>query len=82
MNFAYSQLISTYFLAYFALGLSRNLSRNLSNILIILKPNGQAAQAKQLKLNKQSLRIKYFSSHTKSTKHELNDIFIPDKYSI
>jgi hypothetical protein len=52
-------------------------------VSIILKPNGQAAQAKQLKLNKQSLRIKYFSSHTKGTKHilsELNDIFILDQY--
>jgi hypothetical protein len=52
-------------------------------VLIILKPNGQAAQAKQLKLNKQSLRIKYFSSHAKGTKHilsELNDIFILDQY--
>jgi hypothetical protein len=31
MNFAYSQLISTYFLAYFGLGLSTNLSTNPSN---------------------------------------------------
>jgi hypothetical protein len=47
-NFAYSQLIFTYFLAYFGLGLSTDLSTNPSNVLIILKPNGQAAQAKQL----------------------------------
>jgi hypothetical protein len=31
MNFAYSQLLSTYFLAYFELGLSTNLSTNPSN---------------------------------------------------
>jgi hypothetical protein len=48
MNFAYSQLIFTYFLAYFGLSLSTDLSTNPSNVLIILKPNGQAAQAKQL----------------------------------